>query len=257
MKTDAAPFDSAPGVGFDGDPAASGHRAAARPCRRLRRSLLVVDPAQNNAFRAHQSRVGSRARPCRRIGRPIRDQRPLDRCAPDDHRQTLWRCRRNAAECGYRRRRDPRSRASASISRGPAAWTKAGRAGCSSSTASRSSLIHPEDFKTPLGDQIDVLIIARRCAVPVAGAAAGGTRRRGGARCGPSYAYQLTADDLQRLRAVRPRRRHRRLPEQRQHLSRSSSSSCRSSNVVAGLRPEEFFLRGSIVESRPPIRRIR
>ena len=38
-------------------------------------------------------------------------------------------------------------------------------------------LVHPDDFKSPLTDKIDVLIIADDARVPIAGAAAGG---RGG-----------------------------------------------------------------------------
>src|SRR6185295_14285819 len=51
LKKDAAPFDSVPGAGFDSDPAAAaiapaaGHVTGSGP-------VLILDPAQNNAFRA-------------------------------------------------------------------------------------------------------------------------------------------------------------------------------------------------------------
>src|SRR5262249_24131120 len=51
LETDAASFDSLPGVGFNSDPAASaivplpGNVSGSGP-------VLVVDPAQNNAFKA-------------------------------------------------------------------------------------------------------------------------------------------------------------------------------------------------------------
>ena len=48
---DAAPFDSVPGIGFDSDRAAA---AIVPPPGRISGtgSALLVDPAQNNAFRA-------------------------------------------------------------------------------------------------------------------------------------------------------------------------------------------------------------
>jgi hypothetical protein len=111
------------------------------------------------------------------------------------------------------------------------------------------TLIHPEDFKLPLRDRIDVLVMPDDARVPVAGAAAGVPGGRGG-RGGvqrPEYAYQLTAADLQAFR---------------QFVRGGGTIVCLSNasafaiqqlelpvrNVVAGLRPEEFFLRGSIVE---------
>jgi len=108
--------------------------------------------------------------------------------------------------------------------------------------------IRPEDFKSPLGDTIDVLILADDARIPVAGASAGGRGGAGGGRAvRPEYAYQLTADDLQRFE---------------QFVRGGGTVVCLSNsanfviqqlklpikNVVSGLRPEEFFLRGSIVE---------
>jgi hypothetical protein len=50
-NTDAAPFDSAPGIGFDASPAAA---AILPPAGKITGSgpALAVDPAENNAFRA-------------------------------------------------------------------------------------------------------------------------------------------------------------------------------------------------------------
>src|SRR5206468_6164449 len=42
------------------------------------------------------------------------------------------------------------------------------------------TLIHPEDFKSPLAEKIDVLIMADDTRVPIAGAAAAGRGGRGG-----------------------------------------------------------------------------
>ena len=199
LQTDAAPFDSLPGVGFNTDPASAaivplpGHISRAG-------SVLLVDPRRTTRSRRSIARGSGRdgAGERRRVGRAdsVHAARALDAA-----RRTIscsrCRCRRNAPS----RRQGVRcgSRASACISRGPGAWTKAGPVGCSSSTASRSSPIHPEDFKSPLAQKVDVLIMADDARVPVA------VRRRAAADAAvraarairPEYAYQLTASDLQ------------------------------------------------------------
>jgi ribosomal protein S18 acetylase RimI-like enzyme len=119
-------------------------------------------------------------------------------------------------------------------------------------------LIHPEDLKSPLGEKVDVLIVADDARFPIAASAGGaagqgGRGGRGGGRAGepreirPEYAYQLTAADLQSFE---------------QFIRGGGTLVCLGNagtfamqqfklpvrNVIAGLRPEEFFLRGSIVE---------
>jgi hypothetical protein len=107
--------------------------------------------------------------------------------------------------------------------------------------------IHPEDFKPLLSEKIDVLILADDARIPIASAANGapGARARGGV-VRPEYSYQLTASDLQGFE---------------QFVRGGGTLVCLSNastfaiqqlklpvrNVIAGLRPEEFFLRGSIV----------
>ena len=110
------------------------------------------------------------------------------------------------------------------------------------------AVLHPEDFTSPLAEKVDVLIIADDARVPIAGEPAGRGGRGGApARVRPEYAYQLTARDLQGFE---------------QFVRGGGTVVCLSNastfaiqqlklpvrNVVAGLRPEEFFLRGSIVE---------
>ena len=140
--------------------------------------------------------------------------------------------------------------------------------------------LHPEDFHSPLRDKVDVIILAddarlplegaggrgegggRGAGAPPAGAAAqagtrgqaGGAAPATGGRMGgtarvvrPEYAYALTQDDLAGFEkfirgggtlvcfnnAWRFAAQQFKLPIK---------------NAVEGLRPEEFFLRGSIVE---------
>ena len=111
--------------------------------------------------------------------------------------------------------------------------------------------IHPEDFKSPLGDTIDTLIIADDARVPIAGQPTGRGGRGGGrAAIREQYAYQLTADDLKRFEDF---------------IRAGGTLVCVSNasafaidqfklpvkNVVAGLRGDDFFLRGSLVEVAP------
>lgn len=131
-------------------------------------------------------------------------------------------------------------------------------------------LVHPEDFKTPLRNKVDVLVLADDARIPVPGAGRGGGMRGqtgapagmppqgGGQRGGegravrPEYAYVLTPADLEGFEAfvrgggtlvcfnnaARFAIRQFKLPVK---------------NVVEGLKPEEFFLRGSIVEVAPDL----
>jgi hypothetical protein len=110
--------------------------------------------------------------------------------------------------------------------------------------------IHPEDFQAPLGERIDVLVIADDARVPIAsggGAAAASGRGGAGRAVRPEHAYQLTASDLQRVeRFVRD-------GGTLVCVSNASGFAIQQlhlpvRNVVAGLGSEEFFLRGSIVE---------
>jgi hypothetical protein len=112
-------------------------------------------------------------------------------------------------------------------------------------------LVHSEDFKTPLADKIDVLIIADDARVPIVGAPPGGRgapgQAAGGRAVRPEYAYQLAPADLQEFdRFVRN-------GGTLVCMSNASTFAIQQfkmpvRNVVAGLRPEDFFLRGSIVE---------
>jgi hypothetical protein len=248
LKTDAATFDSVPGVGFNTDPAA----AAIVPAAGLisgSGEVLLVDPAQNNTFKAinlawkQGATVQATAGPS---GAPIRYAlRGLTATAQDEMVKALaLQAERTTAAPG-RAVRQPRIGIyqpwNGSMDEGWSRWVL-------EQYGFTLIPVHPEDFKTPLGQKIDVLLIADDARVPVAGAAAGRGGRGGAPQAvRPEYAYQLTAADLQSFE---------------QFVRNGGTVVCLSGastfaiqqlklpvkNVVAGLRPEEFFLRGSIVE---------
>ena len=125
--------------------------------------------------------------------------------------------------------------------------------------------VHPEDFKSPLAGKIDVLIIADDARVPISPEARGAGRRREQGRRGTGAAraarpeYGVSAD---RERSCRDFEQFVRGGGTVVCLSNASAFAIQQlglpvRNVVAGLRPEEFFLRGSIVEVDRPTRRTR
>lgn len=111
--------------------------------------------------------------------------------------------------------------------------------------------IRPEDFASPLANKIDVLVLADDARIPLEGAAGRGGGGRGGGGGGravrPEYADTVSADDIRAFE---------------QFIRGGGTLVCLNNatafaiqqfklpvrNVVAGLKPEEFFLRGSIVE---------
>jgi hypothetical protein len=104
--------------------------------------------------------------------------------------------------------------------------------------------LHPEDFHSPLSSKVDVVVIASDARVPVEGGGRGG--RAADREVRPEYAYALTADDLKGFEAFV------RAGGTVVCLNNASSFAIQQfklpvTNVVAGLRAEEFFLRGSIV----------
>ena len=255
LQNDAAAFDSLPGAGFNTDPAAAaivpmpGRVTGSGP-------VLVLDPAQNNTFKAInrawkqgatvQASAGA-------AGSPIRyTLRGLSSRAQEELVQSLSLQAERAESAPGRAVRQPRIGMYQP-------WTGSMDEGWSRWVLEQYGFplvsVHPEDFKSPLAQKIDVLIMADDARVPVAGAAAGRGGRPstssgqvGDARAiRPEYAYQLTADDLRGFE---------------QFVRGGGTVVCLSNastfaiqqlklpvkNAVAGLRPEEFFLRGSIVE---------
>jgi hypothetical protein len=253
LKKDAAPFDSVPGAGFDSDPASAaiapsaGHVTGSGP-------VLILDPAQNNTFRAINRawRQGATVQASAGAsGAPIRYTiRGLDERAHEDLATTLSLQAERTLSAPGRAVRQPRIGLfqpwNGSMDEGWTRWVLE-QYGFTFIT------IHPEDFKLPLSEKIDVLILADDARIPIASAANGapGARAAGGRSSvvRPEYSYQLTASDLQGLE---------------QFVRGGGTLVCLSNasafaiqqlklpvrNVIAGLRPEEFFLRGSIVSVR-------
>jgi hypothetical protein len=251
LDHDASQFDSVPGRGFDDSPSAAaivppaGHVVGTGP-------LLIVDPAQNNAYRALNRAWYQGATVQRAGGRYAISG--LSATAQDDLVKSLaLRADRTntvpEGPSGFSRTvKNPRIGLFEP-------WTTSMDAGWTRWVLEQYGFqpiaIHPEDFKAPLGDKIDTLIVADDARVPFAGAPQGGRGGRGGnAQVRPEYAYQLSTEDLQRFE---------------QFIRRGGTLVCISNasafaiqqlklpvkNVVAGLRGDDFFLRGSLVEVRP------
>jgi hypothetical protein len=120
--------------------------------------------------------------------------------------------------------------------------------------------LHPADFHSPLDDKVDIVVLVDDARIPIEGAdgrggragaaAGGGGGGRGDGRgraVRPEYAYALTQNDLQAFE------RFIRGGGTLVCLNNASTFAIQElrlpvKNAVAGLRTEEFFLRGSIVE---------
>jgi hypothetical protein len=281
-RNDAAPFDSVPGVGFDSSPSAA---PIVPPAGRLTGSgpALAVDPAQNNAYRAI-NRAWKQGGSVQFLPATGNDASRfliagLSESAQSDLVKTLALVAERTAATGTPLRR-PRVGLfqpwSGSMDEGWTRWVL-------EQYGFPLVVLHPEDFRSPLADKVDVVILADDARIPVASGAGGagapgGAGRAGGAagagrgagappgmpsqaagagqaggRGGaaravrPEYAYALTADDLQAFESF---------------VRNGGTVVCFNNawrfvvqqfklpvkNAAEGLRPEEFFLRGSIVE---------
>jgi hypothetical protein len=263
---DAAPFDSVPGIGFNTSAAAA---AIVPPRGRITGAgpMLAVDPAQNNAFRAinrawqqgatvqlaagryliggiseraQNDLVDVLALQAERVsapGRIVRTARTV-RTDPTGGRQAA-----TGARAGLDRPapvRKPRIGLyqpwTGSMDEGWTRWLL-------EQYGFPYVTLHPHDFHAPLAGKVDVVIMANDARLPVAGAPPSG--RGGPVR--PEYGYALGEDDLRAFE---------------QFIRGGGTLVCLNNaslfaiqqlklpvrNVVAGLKPEEFFLRGSIVQ---------
>jgi hypothetical protein len=273
---DAAPFDSVPGIGFDSSPAAvaivplPGRIAGSG-------SALLVDPAQNNAFRAVNRawKQGAGVALTQGTSGARYAITGMSEAAQAAMVQDLALAAERSS-AGVAPMSKPRIGLfqpwSGSMDEGWTRWLL-------EQYDFEFVVLRPEDFRKPLGGRVDVVILAEDARIPTEGAS-GGARGEGGMRGGagatppgavaaaqggppaggargggarvvrPEYAYALTAADLQAFDAfirgggtlvcvngaTRWATQQFKLPVK---------------NAVEGLKPEDFFLRGSIVEVRP------
>ncbi len=259
---DPAPFDSVPGVGFDASPLAA---AIVPPKGSLTGSgpALAVNPAQNNAFRAINRAWKAGASVQLVASKAAAGSRYVISGLSDAAQQELVQSLSLVAE---------RTTAGAgAVLKKPRIGLYQPWSGSMDEGWTRWILIqygfdfislHPEDFHQPLRDKVDVVILADDARIPVEAAPGGGRGEGGGAvvsgrgqggRGGgaaratrPEYAYTLTQADIQAFETF----------VRGGGTVVCFSSACRFAiqqfklpvkNVVEGLKPEEFFLRGSIV----------
>jgi len=275
---DPAPFDSVSGIGFNASPAAA---AVVPPAGKIsgRGPALAVDPAQNNAFRAVNLAWKQGGRVAYAAGSPGAGARYLISGLSEKAQTQIVNSLALVAErkaAGGVPMKKPRIGLfqpwSGSMDEGWTRWIL-------EQYGFNFLSLHPEDFHAPLRNKIDVLILADDARLPVAGgagtqgargatpagggmpsattgspAAGAGAGQGAGARGGsaaravrPEYAYTLTPEDLQAFEAF---------------VRGGGTVVCFNAatrfviqqfklpvkNVVEGLKAEEFFMRGSIVE---------
>ena len=245
---DAAPFDSVPGIGFDSNPNAA---AIVPPAGRLTGTGpdLAVDPAQNNAFRAI-NRAWKSASGSVRLTASTSGTRYVISGLPEAAQGELVRDlalvaeRTTASGAPVARPRIGLFRPwGSSMDEGWTRWAL-------EQYGFELVTLRPGDFRAPLRQKVDVVILAEDARIPVEGNAGGrgrGAGAGGGRSVRPEYADLVSADDLVRLD---------------QFVRTGGTVVCLGGastfaiaqfklpvrNVVAGLRPEEYFLRGSLVE---------
>jgi hypothetical protein len=247
---DASPFDSVPGIGFDSNPNAA---AIVPPAGRVTGSgpALLVDPTQNNAFRAI-NRAWKDAGASVQVATGSSGVRyvigGLSEAAQDEMVKTLALVAERTAATGT-----PLARPRIGLFR---PWGSSMDEGWTRWLLEQYGFdlvtLRPADFRVPLRQKVDVVILAEDARIPVEGG--GGGRGRGAGPGGgggrsvrPEYADLVGADDLARFD---------------QFVRTGGTVVCLGvastfaitqfklpvKNVIAGLRPEEYFLRGSLVE---------
>ena len=241
--SDAAPFDSVPGIGFDASPAAA---AIMPPPGAIvgSGSALAVDPAQNNAFRAVNRAWRNGATVHFSAGRYVISG--LAAAAQEELvRSLVLRAERvtpslgsaNAPPLVKRPRIGIYQPWVSSIDEGWTRWLF-------EQYGFEIVTLRPEDFRFPLASRVDVVIMADDAQLPIAGGLTFG-RARGPVR--PEYAYMLTDADLEAFENF--------ILDGGTLISINDASTFAIEqfglpvkNVVGPLRSESFFLRGSVVQ---------
>jgi hypothetical protein len=238
---DAAAFDSVPGPGFDTNPSAA---AIVPPAGKTSGSgpALALDPAQNNAYRAINRAWKSGAAVQFANGRYL--VTGLSEAQQSDLVTSLALIaeRTTATGSAVKKPRIGLFRPwSGSMDEGWTRWVL-------EQYGFEYVTLRPADFKSPLTGKVDVVILADDARLPIEGAAGGrGGGRGGGASVRPEYADRLSPADLAAFE---------------QFVRGGGTVVCLNSastfaiqqfklpvkNVVAGLRSDDFFLHGTIVE---------
>ena len=242
-RTDAAPFDSVPGPGFDTNPAAA---AIVPPDGKLTGSgpLLALDPAQNNTYRAINQAWKSGGE------LQFAGGRYLVSGLSDAQQSDLVKSLALVAE------RAERTSTAAVAVRKPRVglfqpWSGSMDEGWTRWVLEQYGFeyvtLHPADFRSPLTGRVDAVILADDARLPIEGAGGGRGGRGGGRAVRPEYADRLTQEDLAAFE---------------QFVRGGGTLVCLNTasnfaiqqfklpvkNVVSNLRPEEFFLEGTIVK---------
>ncbi len=241
-KSDAAAFDSVPGIGFDTNPAAA---AIVPPAGRITGSgeAISVDPAQNNAYRAINLAW--------KRGAPVHFVRGSSSSAAryvigdlGETTQSIVSSLALAAE---------RTDATGALAAKPRIgvyepWGGSMDAGWTRWVLEQYGFdfvtLRPADFHSPLATKVDVVVLPDQARLPVAGAPPRGPLRQ----LRPEYADVLTPQDLAGFEEFV------RAGGTVVCLNTASTFAIQQfklpvKNVVSGLRPEEFFLHASIVEA--------
>lgn len=255
---DPAPFDSVPGIGFNSDPASA---AIVPPAGVIkgRGPALAVDPAQNNSFRALNRAWKAGASVQYAAGKSGVGARYLIRGLSRAAQKAMAAELALAAEhtsAGGVPLKKPRLGLyqpwSGSMDEGWTRWLL-------EQYGFEFASIHPEDFQKPLRDRIDVLILPDDARIPTAspsstggsqpGPPGGGGGGRPARAVRPEYAYALTPDDIKSFETF----------VREGGTVVCFSSACRFAiqqfklpvkNAVEGLKAQDFFLGGSVVEVR-------
>jgi len=238
-RDDAAVFDSVPGTGFNSNPAAA---AIVPPPGRLTGSgpALAVDPAQNNAFRAINRAWHEGATVQFAPAMESRTARYIISGLPEDRQSEMVRSLALSAE---------RTSPAGVTVRKPRIGVYEPWGGNLSAGWTRWILeqygfdyvsLRPGDFHEPLIGKIDVLVMPDGARLGTA------TTGRRGRAVRPEYDDSVSAEDLSAFETFI------RAGGTLVCLSSSSTFAIQQfklpiANSVYGLRPEEFFLRGSIV----------
>jgi hypothetical protein len=239
VAPDTSPFDSVPGAGFDTHPAAA---AIVPPPGRLTGAgaSLAVDPAQNNAFRAINRAWAQGATVSFTAGAAPGSARYIISGLAESVQADLVRTlalvaeRTDAVGAPVKKPRIGLFRPwGGSMSEGWTRWLL-------EQYGFEYVTLRPADFRAPLADKVDVVVLSEDARVPLAGA-------RGRRPVRPEHADTLSDDDLQAFeRFVRAGgslvcvNSATAFPIQRFRLP--------VRNAVAGVRAEEFSAPGSIVE---------